>query len=122
MILNNYLANFSHNLVRANFNNCIITGSEDDELKIDSASNGSMNYRFDHCIIKTKDTPTNTLGHFFAILKNDPDFVDKDNNNYELNSQLNAGDFSYVFGNTITDIKGTTRLNPPDLGAYEKIP
>ena len=129
VLVSNYYPNELHNLVHADFNNCIITGSEDDELKIDSAIGsfkGDMNYKFDHCLIKALDTPTNTSGHFILTLKNgNPDFIDAENNNYELGSGSAANNYgigSYVLpGTTNVDIKLVLRdTTSPDLGAYER--
>ena len=98
-------------------------------LEIDSAIGsfkGDMNYKFDHCLIKAKDTPINTSGHFILTLKNgNPDFIDAENNNYELGSGSAANNYgigSYVLpGTTNVDIKLEPRnTTSPDLGAYER--
>ena len=132
--VNNYLIKQSvaevHDLVKADFKNCIIAGNMDDELKVDSISGGLINYFFDHCLIKATETPTSNTSHYSPLTCRNcnPAFVDSDNNNYELESgsqALNYGDILFVIPDTTNvDIKGFQRpssLNPlPDLGAYEK--
>ena len=120
-----------YNLNSADFKNCIITGSQDDELKSDfiTGSGVNINYKFDHCLIKAKDTPTSDINHFNTICRNcDPGFKDTDNNNYELgpgSQAIDFGDSAFVIPDTTDfDIKRNLRpstLNTfPDLGAYEK--
>jgi hypothetical protein len=131
LYINNYIqvsdASVSgNNLDSAFFANCIIDGKADDELDYDSLSGFAFNYKFSNCLIKATQTSV-TGSHYTNICKScDADFVDRENNNYELgnnSSAINAGDQQYIIsGETDFDFNGTSRLNnlPPDLGAYEK--
>lgn len=104
--------------------NSIIYGSLETELAMDTINpNGTANYfqvEFRNCLIKYKTPPTN------------PKFI-----NPRWNSEpsfKNVGEFDYSISNgssgasnhaapgiyfVPTDIKGTPRGNPSDLGAYE---
>ena len=127
--LNNYIAKASsneiHDLTKADFDNCIIYGALDDELQVDTLhiNTAIINFRFDHCAIKAKETSTSG-SHFIVPFRNyDPMFKDESTNNYEVNSSnLNVGDPAFLVGGlTDFDIKGKQRSTTiPTLGAYEK--
>ncbi len=134
LTLNNY---FGLNLrsLNAYFGNCIIYGSNEEELDLDSFPIGNVfNYHFDHALLKVKSTfSTNNTARYTAVLKaynsfNDPLFKDVDNNDYQLDSlsspAINAGDINITNTNAIlnSDILGNSRQLPPapDLGAYER--
>jgi hypothetical protein len=127
-----YLQNY-YDVVRpldsAYFGNCIIYGSTDNEIGLDSAnvSGGPFNFKFDHCLMKFNKS-TAGADHFQSIILNsDPKFADTGNNVYELDPTspaVNAGDFGITNLNAILglDLKGNPRPKPataPDLGAYE---
>ena len=129
--MNNY-----YNTIRplnANFKNCIVYGSGETEIGLDSPSTGGTNYfiyHFDHCILKVGDNfGTTDITHYSAILRNsDPNFHDVINNDYEPDSTsspaIDAGDPAVLSIDPVlsTDLKGRPRpqgINP-DLGAYER--
>ena len=132
--LNNYFSVFVRPL-NAYFGNCIIYGNNDNELALDSSASGNQfGFLFDHTLLKVENTfSTSDASRYNSILKafngsNNPNFVDVDNNNYQLDSAtspaINFGDInitnlSPVLGN---DLLGISRLPlaPPDLGAYER--
>lgn len=108
-----------------NFTNCIMYGSLDEEIEIDtlSGTGAELNYKFDHCLLKTElelgdnaiDCIFNQAPDFF--MPEDPeDAIDDD---YRLASSSPAVNK----GNTATagslDLNGNVRDAQPDIGAYE---
>lgn len=117
-------------LEKAYFGNCIIYGSQINELGYDStyASSGALNFMFDHCILKIADT-INTVDelHFNNIIKNrDPRFIRNDEElQFQLDTLSPAKDAGDIEISTFfpLDINGNSRIidEGPDLGAYERI-
>ncbi len=112
---------FSAN-VDANFINCIIYGSEDEEISLDDDEISDFSYLFQNCLLKTEFEIGNA--NFITIIKNqDPQFINVSQENYSLqltSPAIDAGlDISTSQVND--DILGGVRpLGPnPDIGAYE---
>ena len=102
----------------ANFYNCIIHGDQDIEFENDVIAPGVVNFKFDHCILKTTNS---TSGSNYVNLVLNPSatiFVDKSLHDYHLAGGSPAIGAGFTSGIT-TDHEGNTRGNPPDLGAYE---
>ncbi|HEY6160753.1 MAG TPA: hypothetical protein VI112_06005 [Bacteroidia bacterium] len=135
LILNNYYTDVNNNLQTraldsANFYNCIIYGSIDDEIKLDQSTNTGpvYNYKFHYCDIKTTGNTANT--HYTSCVVNqDPAFMNVGTNDYRLgplSNAINKGDMQvpvwYPFLNI--DLAGHPRIldGPPDCGAYEYAP
>lgn len=99
----------------ANFYNCAIWGSRDDELGLDIL--GDVNYLFDHCLIRNSEVMTGS-SFFNCIWNQNPNFVNASGNDFlfslpsPLNNNGNSGTASS------SDILGTPRTGP-DIGAYE---
>ncbi len=110
--------------------NCIISGRNRDELTILEDTEGELNYHFDHLLLKhDKDNDDATFDvndptHFNQVLVNaDPDFVNPEENNYQLDSLSQAVDQgSTLITGPNSDIRGNPRNfnSVPDLGAYER--
>jgi hypothetical protein len=131
LILNNYYKDVNENyherdLNKADFGNCIIYGSLDEEVSLDKYSSGGVfNYKFENCLMKTNIDIGGDAVHYISCIKNsDPSFVDYTVNNYELGVGSAAIDVgSLTIALTVpTDIKGNPRTTLPDIGAYEKQP
>lgn len=111
---------------QADFNNCIIDGRNDDnfEFQIDLLSPGTINYKFDHCIMRTNENTTDG-SKFINIIKNPTAIIFSDSTDFDLASSspaINVGDASHIANNPSIlslDRKGKTRNTPPDLGAIE---
>ncbi len=108
-------------LSKADFNNCIIWGNNEEELEIDYQFN-SNSHHFNNVLLRSEidTTPSN----FTNILLNmDPLFVNPAEDDYQLQSASPAkdyGDVNFVNGSIlINDIRGINRTATPDLGAYE---
>lgn len=120
------------NLNQAEFNNCIIYGSNPVEMILDKKDGANFNYQFNNCLVKFNDSgtilATNTLydairNQLNGNIKNkNPNFFNRNQN------KLNIDDSSAAFakGNTLYlvpfDILGSTRTLPPDIGAYQNAP
>lgn len=102
-----------------NFYNCIIDGNADVEFDFDVLTPGSVNFKYNTCILKTTNS---TAGANYLNLIVNPvnsTFVDVSLHDYHLaggSSAINAG---FTSGVTL-DKDGILRGTPPDLGAYEK--
>lgn len=133
--MNNY---FETNVRRldANFYNCIVHGSLETEIGVDSfprAAPDQFNFLFDHALLKVENSyPTSNPDFFRSVIRatgysNQPQFVDIDENDYQIDSSsivINAGDPNILSVDPIlnTDITGQSRPLglAPDLGAYER--
>ena len=137
VVVNNYITGAIPeviDLTRANFNNCIIYGSNTVEMILNKKSAGAFEYQFNNCLIKFDSTLSQFVNdpvyqfntdskHYNSIILNkDPKFLKT-----ALN-KLNIDDSSAAFakGNAAYlipfDINGNTRTLPPDLGAYQNKP
>jgi len=132
-----YMQNY-YDVVRpldsAYFGNCIIYGSNDNEIGLDSdvyVTGNNFNFVFDHTLIKIDpQTSTSNSYHFNNIFKNiDPLFKDVTNNDYSFDPNstsvaFNTGSLQILTLNPSvldSDIVGNPRPQGtgPDLGAYE---
>ncbi len=118
------------NLEQASFNNCIIYGSQDLEFEIDNSYKGqlvsaSMNYNFDHCILKVpNDYNISDPAKFLNVTKDNPKFKDPWSLNFQLDTLSPAKDKGlqiYSIQYPI-DLKNVSHLldTNSDLGAYER--
>jgi len=118
---------------QAYFGNCIIDGSNRQELGIIEDNSKPLNYLFNSAMLKL-DSDVNERGfdvsdpaHFIQgtiLINSDPGFVNRNNNRFALDSTSQAVDQGNIPDGTMvdTDIKGNNRNvgGLPDLGAYEK--
>lgn len=120
----------ARDLEQASFNNCIIYGSKDSEFEVDNSYKGqiinaTMNYNFDHCILKvSSDFNLNDQSKYNSVLKDNPKFKDPWNMNFQLDTlspAKNKGLLNYGELYPI-DLKNVSHLldSAPDLGAYER--
>lgn len=124
VFLQNYYVDINNNtqvrdIDSANFYNCIVDGNADIEFDFDELSPGTVNFKYDHCVLKTTNS-TSGANYINLVLNPAPGslFMDAGNHDYHLapgSAAINAGFPSGV----LTDKDGVTRNNPPDLGAYE---
>ncbi len=137
LILNNWFEDnnrniISRNLDAANFTNCIIYGSQENEINFSKRNEGAFNYNFTNCLLKVKTSEINTTTSHFNNCKinKNPDFVNVDNHNFNLNENSSAkdiGELSKVnedLTNLEYDLNGNSRTidGKPDAGAVEFIP
>lgn len=129
LVITNYFqrgkAIIVNDLSNAYFGNCIIYGTNENEIATDFLADALSNYKFENSLIRI-DPKTNTgTANFVNILKNvDPQFVDN-RKDYKINTSspaVNAG-LKSVALQVPTDILGNSRVaGTPDMGAYEVKP
>ncbi|RMA64859.1 hypothetical protein [Ulvibacter antarcticus] len=121
--------------LQADFNNCIIYGNEMRELGISIIDDPSVtwNYNFRNSLIRFED-PTGEFDddpfYMFEtnpsfinyVLNVEPSFQETNFNNFNIEKDVTGaeGIGNPLYGPVI-DLNGTTRVNPPDAGAYESI-
>ncbi len=123
-------------LIQANFNNCIIYGSEQREIALLDEESVEFNFRFTNSLIRFQDPfgdfeeiPnydfTNNTLYSNCIFNEDPVFQDATLNNLNIESETSGaeGIGSPEFGNLVPfDLNGVMRnSNAPDAGAYESV-
>jgi hypothetical protein len=119
-------------LNKAEFDNCIIYGSNQVEVLLDKKTGSPFNYEFNNCLVKFNDAGTNLNGNALydvirnqqnGIIKNkDPKFFSINQNLLNIDSTSPAvakGSATYLVP---MDILGVTRTLPPDIGAYQNAP
>ncbi|MDZ4838769.1 MAG: hypothetical protein SGJ04_02050 [Bacteroidota bacterium] len=107
------------NDLNAEFYNCIITGSLDDELNINKSGAGKSDTLFRSCIIKAQK---NKFANNNYININ-PKFKNIFDQNYTLDTlspAVNKGILLNGVNSTPNDITGKLRDQKPDLGCYER--
>ncbi len=133
LLLNNYYKIAENNyqsrpLEQANFINCIIYGTNEEEIGLDQKNIGAFNYVFDHCILKTK-LNTSDGSKYINVIANpakiteagesvDPIFKKPINLDFSLREGSVAIDKGNASFAPPTDITDKVRTNP-DIGAYE---
>ncbi len=131
--ISNYLDNskkgakYVGDLNQAIFGNCIISGSNPDELRISIDKQGKGNYLFDHCLIQISDTyKLPDPNRFIGLIRNkSPRFINPQKGIYELDTLSVAKDCGKNGYDKIVpfDLKGIDRDKDagPDLGAFERV-
>lgn len=125
-----YLSNYDYDtagvkifnpLVKAWFGNAIIDGNTEEELMFDAEPGTQFDYRFENSLLTTGKSISDPV-HFESCLQNlDPKFVDIQKWDFHIDTLSPAIDKGKDLGIPF-DLDGKTRINPPDLGAYEFIP
>ena len=121
-------------LNQAEFDNCIIYGSNQVEMLLDKKVGASFNYQFNNCLLKfnniSNQFTNNPLylfetdaAHYTNITRNqDPKFLNANQNKLNIDNTSAAfakGNAAYLIA---TDILGIPRTIPTDLGAYKNLP
>ncbi|MDD4603322.1 MAG: hypothetical protein PHF97_05910 [Bacteroidales bacterium] len=122
-----YLSNYSYDttgqkisnpLTNAYFGNCILVGSNDEEIEWDSLPGVPFEYSFDHALLKTKSKITNPVRFINCMVNKDPGFFDIQKMDYRIDSLSPVIKQGYQMGVPF-DILGIERGTTPDLGAYQ---
>ncbi len=125
---------FISDLIEANFENCIIYGSEQKEIGFYKEDGATFNFNFKNSLIRFvdpngdfEDDPnynfTNTNLYTNCVFNEDPVFQDTQTNNYNIETETSAangiGDPN-VAAQVPVDLNGVNRnVTNPDAGAYE---
>lgn len=145
VLLSNYFETedtiYVHDLTQANFNNCIIYGSNQIEMLLDKMTQGgaAFNYKFTNCLIRFNNInnqfTANPLYQFATdsahyenctiatnSVMNRPKFESVPNNKLWLTEDLNLPADATSAAAVPLDILGINRLASTDLGAYQFAP
>lgn len=117
----------ANHLDSAYFGNCIIDGSQANELELDFTGSANARYGFSHSLLKTAVmTGTNSVNNVFNQAS---DFKSGVNYDFRINAGSKArgiGDPALILVNPAvlnTDIKGSSRTGGAvDAGAYQYMP
>lgn len=121
IILENYDPEQGFELpLTADFNNCIVWGSEEEEYVQDTIPNSNFNITFDNTIVRT----TLPLTGSFIYKNLDPEFVEPISSkpydrDYRLGEGSPAIDKGVPIAGISDDLDNAPRDAQPDLGAYE---
>jgi len=119
------------NRMNANFNNCILTGNERDELSLLDWTDGGepdlFHYQFRNCAVTVDEILEPELyPNFFDNCANcinltpsDTLFLDLNNEDFTLDTMSIAIDKGFLAGMVFEDILDNSRDDMPDLGCYE---
>ena len=106
-------------ILNTSFANCIFDGSQPHEFEIDTASGVTIDFNFNHCLIRSDETSTPNSVFYTTIYKNaTPGFSDPYDADFTLTSNAfsrNKGNGAPPFG----DIDDNPRSGNGDLGCYE---
>jgi len=118
----------SYNLTKADFINCIVYGSNSNELNLSKATDKEFNFHFLNCLIKYTNNSENSLYDFSnasqyenVLLNLEPLFISPANNTFmipENSSVIGAGNLDAAKLVPL-DILGTDRTINPAIGSYE---
>ena len=145
VLLSNYYENetavYVHDLTQANFNNCIIYGSNQVEMLLDYEDQGgaAFNYKFNHCLIKFNNINNQFTNNPFYLFSSDvaryvnctiatnsttnkPKYEDLNNNKLWLTEDLNLPADAIFTALVPLDILNVSRTTSTDLGAYQFVP
>jgi hypothetical protein len=139
VIIDNYFEDANGNQtafdLTANFNNCIIYGSNSRQFTLRKNNTKNFNYKFTNCLLKFNnsdpiftgnelyDFENSTLYSNCLIAKNSftykADFLNPAQNKLQIGNESAAkGTADFNFSSGTTDILGNSRSNPSDMGAY----
>lgn len=140
VIIGNYLLDGNNNqipfdLTAANFNNCIIYGSNSRQFILGKNDAKEFNYKFSNCLLKFNNSDPIFNGSLIynfenpalysncIIAKNNTtskaDFLNAAQNKLEIGADSAAkGTADFSFSNGTSDILNNSRSNPSDIGAY----
>ncbi len=132
LLLTNYYIDINgdtqiRDINKAIFGNCIVYGNKESEVYIDRHENGTLDFKFDHTLIKVNEefSTSNPLNFVNIISHESPNFIDPFNNNFELDTLSIAKDKGKIeYGIQFPfdlNLQNRTLDGAPDLGAFERI-
>ncbi len=126
---------FAQDLEAANFNNCIIFGSNNLEFFVDRVDAAAFNFQLNNCLVRLQDTngtlSSNPLFNFDdaerynnILFNQEPDFFNTDQQLFTIGEASAANGtadpaFSALFPIDLLGIDRSTTA--PDMGAYESM-
>ena len=136
LLLNNFTIDADENtipnaLVSANFTNCIIYGNDNPELLLENSSEAGFDINFKNCLLRFSDPNNIFTSPYYnfqdptlyenMIFNADPAFLDSSANKMEIPLDSPAAAAGSNAGSLSTDLKGSPRPSPADLGALNAI-
>lgn len=125
----NYQVDSEHNYYYYPFNmemdNCIITGSLENEFVTGFDGGADSSFVFNNCLLKSKRFANSTSGFNHCIFNQEPMFVNVNKNDLHIDSIASPviGTGNPIYGNEVPfDLDGVSRLGIPDMGAYQYVP
>lgn len=121
---------FTGDLHQGYFGNCIIYGSNQEEIILSDDGQSLFNYKFDHCLLKTEMSINDTQFYAECFKNAYPEFAGIDSGNYRIDTLSPAidsgspGVINTSPADITLDLDGNSRISDagPDLGAYEFLP
>jgi len=113
-------------LTEASFTNCIIYGSQENEIVFDKFSTGTFNYKFTNCLLKIADTTNfSNISHWENnLINHNPGIKNPDIDDFSLDTMAYVKDKgSMNIAPYYNDIKNVYRFSfgqYPDIGAFER--
>ena len=119
----------------ANFNNCIIFGSNSRQLSLSKDNTQLFNYKFTNCLLKFNNSDPSFNGNALYDFTNSSlylnciraqnnsdfkaDFINPQQNKLQIGTDSAAkGTAEFSFSSGTNDVLGISRSNPSDIGAY----
>lgn len=130
--LDPFCQQFYDNDLNASFYNCIITGSQNDQLNLANLSDAvAFNYTFDHCIVRLDevlepdnypDFLTDCNGCINNSDRESALFLDIDDGDYHLDTLSIAEGMAEPIDGVLLDLDEVERdVTLPDIGCYEYV-
>ena len=104
--------------------NCIVYGSQSEELKTSFGPDADSTYLFDHCLLKTEKYNGTMTGFNHCLFNMEAYFADIHANDMHIDSIASPviGTGNPLFGNELPyDLDGVSRNGRIDIGAYQFI-
>lgn len=113
-------------ILNTTFSNCIMYGNAENELEMEFDSEGTIDIRFEHTMLRY-NTSTNDFSQYFGtsvFVNEDPAYENPFEQKFNLTSgsfAINKGtsDPNVPFDSTDFDINGNPRTGAPDIGCFE---
>ncbi|MEA3479375.1 MAG: hypothetical protein U9R60_14395 [Bacteroidota bacterium] len=132
LVMTNFFVDNEYNTyafdLTAYFGNCINYGNLTSEIDTASIPEGTFDFTFENCLLKTNWDISNQSTYPGSINNEDPLFIDYTKNDYHLDSlspAVDAGNIDVINSSPYIDIQkdldGNSRTVNPDMGAYEFI-
>jgi len=110
--------------INVEVDNCIIYGSQKDEIVTSFGPEADSTYVFDHCLIKSERFAGATAGFNHCLFNLEPYFANELTNDLHIDSIASPviGTGNPIFGNEVPyDLDGVSRIGAPDMGAFQFI-
>jgi len=121
-------------LIEANFDNCIIYGSEGREFFLNKVDGAAFNFNFKNSLLRFEDPQgqfadnplfdfSNAAFYTNCVFNQDPVFFEPQNNKLFISNESAANGIGDPATTQLVpfDLLGTPRGNPSDAGAYESV-